>query len=152
MMMDEYQGYYIEDLEEGMSGSYAKTVTEADVVLYAGLSGDNNPVHINEEFASNTFARGRIVHGMYLAGLISCVLGTRLPGPGAIYLDQFIKFKAPVRIGDTVKATATVRAIDRERKRITLETVCTVKGRVVVVGEATVLVASRAEQQETAAA
>ncbi len=141
--MSELHGYYLEDLKEGMSASYAKTITEADVILFAGITGDDNPVHINDEFATETMFKGRIVHGMFSAGLISCVLGTRLPGPGAIYIDQQLTFKAPVRIGDTVTATATVTALDSKRRRVTLETVCTVKGKVVVEGTATNRVDSR---------
>lgn len=135
--------YYLEDLEAGMTASYARTVTETDVVLFAGLSGDNNPVHINEEFASNTFAKGRIVHGMFLGGLISCVLGTRMPGPGAIYVSQSMRFKAPVRINDTVKATVTITSIDTERRRVKMDTVCTVRGREVCTGEAEAMVGRR---------
>ena len=142
-MSEDLHGYYIEDLSEGMSASYAKTITEADVVLFAGISGDDNPVHINEEFASQTMFKGRIVHGMFCAGLISCVAGTRLPGPGAIYIDQQMKFKAPVRIGDTVTATITVTAVDREKRRVQTTTQCTVKGKVVVDGGATFMVDAR---------
>lgn len=145
--MQELHGYYIEDLTVGMSASYAKTVTEADVILFAGISGDNNPMHINEEFASQTQFKSRIVHGMFMAGLISCVLGTRLPGPGAIYVDQQLKFRAPVRIGDTVTALATIKDINLERRRVVLETVCTVKDTVVVKGEATLMVSARAAVQ-----
>lgn len=142
-MPHELQGYCIEDLEPGMMGSYTRTVTEADLVLFAGLSGDNNPVHINEEFASATFAKGRIAHGIFLGGLISCVLGTRMPGPGAIYLGQDLRFRAPVRIGDTVKAQANVEEVDPESRQVVLETTCYVRNRVVVTGQARVLVGSR---------
>ena len=142
-MSQDLHGYYLEDLTIGMSASYAKTVTEADVILFAGISGDDNPVHINEEFASQTMFKSRIVHGMFSAALISCVAGTRLPGPGAIYIDQQLRFKAPVRIGDTVTATATVKEINAERRRVKLETRCTVKGNVVVEGEATFMVDRR---------
>jgi 3-hydroxybutyryl-CoA dehydratase len=96
------QGYCIEDLTVGMTASFAKTITDADIVLYAGISGDTNPVHINQEYASGTMFQGRIAHGMLTAGLISAVLGTKLPGPGCIYMSQTLKFKAPVRSGDTV--------------------------------------------------
>jgi 3-hydroxybutyryl-CoA dehydratase len=136
-------GYYLEDLAVGMSASYSKTVTEADVTLFAGVSGDDNPVHINEEFAAETIFKGRIAHGMFSAGLISAVLGTRLPGPGSIYVAQQLKFKAPVRIGDTLTATATVKEVDMERKRVILETMCSVKGKMVVDGEATMMVDAR---------
>ncbi len=141
--MQELHGYYLEDLHIGMKASYAKTITEADVVLFAGVTGDDNPVHINAEYAEQTMFEQRIVHGMFSAGLISAVLGTRMPGPGAIYIDQQLKFKAPVHIGDTVTATATVLEIDEKRRRVKLETICTVKGKVVAEGVATNMVDRR---------
>ncbi len=141
--MSELHGYYLEDLHVGQSASFAKTVSESDVYTFAGITGDNNPVHINAEFAATTPFKERIVHGMFSAGLISAVLGTRLPGPGAIYIDQSLKFKAPVLIGDTVKATATVTEIDAKRRRITLKTTCTVKDKVVADGAATIMVDKR---------
>ncbi len=141
--MKDLHGYYIEDLQVGMSDCFAKTVTEADVILFAGITGDSNPVHINEEFAAGTIFKGRIVHGEFSGGLISAVLGTRLPGPGAIFVAQSMRFKAPVRINDTVTDTVTVKEINPERRRVILATVCTVKGKVVVEGEATMMVDSR---------
>jgi len=141
--MQDLHGYYLEDLEVGMSDSYAKTITEADVVMFAGISGDNNPVHINAEYAAQTMFGQRIVHGMFSAALISAVLGTRLPGPGAIYVDQQLKFKAPVHIGDTVTATATVVEINQERRRVKLETVVKVGDKVVAEGIATNMVDRR---------
>ena len=143
-MSDDLHGYYIEDLEPGMSASYARTVTEADVVLFAGVSGDDNPIHINDEFAQASPMGGRIAHGLYTASLISTVAGTRLPGPGAVYVTQSLKFRAPVRIGDTVKATITVKEIDPKRRRVNCETVCTVADKPVLTGEAQFLVDSRA--------
>lgn len=140
---DEFVGHYVEDLSVGMSASFAKTVSEADVVLFAGVSGDTNPVHINEEFAKNTMFKTRIAHGMLSAGFISAVLGTKLPGQGAIYMSQSLKFKAPVRIGDTVKATATVAEVIPEKKRVVMKTVCTVGETVVLEGEAMLMVPSR---------
>lgn len=137
------QGYYLEDLKVGMTASYAKTVTEADVVLFAGISGDTNPVHMNEEFAKETMFQGRIAHGMLSASFISTVLGTKLPGPGAIYLSQNLKFKAPVRTGDTVSATATITDIVPEKKRVVMQTVCLVRNQVVLEGEAVVMVPAR---------
>ncbi len=139
-MMTELHGLYLEDLKEGMKASYAKTITEADVVLFAGITGDDNPVHINAEYAEQTMFEQRIVHGMFSAGLISAVLGTRLPGPGAIYIDQQLSFKAPVHIGDTVVATATVVEINEERRRVRLETICRVNNKVVAEGFATNMV------------
>lgn len=141
--MQEIHGYYLEDLEVGMSESYAKTISESDVYLFAGVSGDNNPVHINEEYAQTTMFKKRIVHGMFSAALISTVAGTRLPGPGCIYIDQQIKFKAPVFIGDTAKATITVTEIDEARRRIKARTDVTVGDKIVATGEATFMVDKR---------
>ncbi|BBB31455.1 MaoC family dehydratase [Neptunomonas japonica] len=141
--MQELHGFYLEDLEVGQTANYAKTITEADVVLFAGISGDDNPVHINAEYAAQTMFKDRIVHGMFSAALISAVLGTRMPGPGAIYIDQQLSFKAPVYIGDTVTATATVMEINEQRRRVTLKTVCTVKGKIVAEGVATNMVDRR---------
>jgi len=142
--MNELDGYDIEDLEVGMSASFAKTITEADIVLFAGASGDNNAMHINEEFAQGTPFGGRIAHGMLTASVISAAIAGRLPGPGTVYLGQNLRFKAPVRPGDTVHATVTVKELMPERRRIALTTVCTVGGKVVIDGEALVMPTSRA--------
>ncbi len=142
--MNPLGGYNVEELQPGMSASIAKTVTETDVVLFAGISTDTNPVHLNEEFAATTAFGGRIAHGMLSVGFISAVLGTKLPGPGTIYLGQTLKFKAPVRIGDTVTATVTVREVNTEKKRVILDTVCTVAGKAVIEGEATTMCTSAA--------
>jgi 3-hydroxybutyryl-CoA dehydratase len=135
--MNSLGGYNIEDLQVGMSGSVAKTVTEADVVLFAGISTDTNPMHLDEEWAKTTQFGGRIAQGMLSAGFISAVLANKMPGPGTVYLGQTLKFKAPVRIGDTVKATVTVREVMAERRRCILDAVCTVNGKVVIEGEST---------------
>ena len=124
----------------GRSASVAKTITEADILLFAAVSTDTNPVHLDAEAAKASPFGERIAHGMLSAGLISAVLGTKLPGPGTIYLGQTLKFRAPVRIGDTVTATAEVSAYDPGKRRATLRTTCTVGGVVVIEGEATVLV------------
>lgn len=137
------QGYYIEDLNEGMEASFSKTVTEADIVLFAGVSGDTNPVHIDEEAAKKSVFEGRIAHGMLTASYLSTVLGTRLPGPGCIYLSQSLRFKGPVRIGDTVTAIVRVKEIMASKKRVILETLCQVRGKDVLDGEAIVMVSSR---------
>ncbi len=126
----------IEDIEIGQSATYERTVTDADIVKFAEISGDDNPVHLDEEFAAKTLFKGRIAHGMLAASFISTTVGTKLPGYGAIYISQSLRFKAPVRIGDAVVTTATVKAINAERKRVTMETVCSVGGTVVVEGEA----------------
>ncbi|MDE2584920.1 MAG: MaoC family dehydratase [Betaproteobacteria bacterium] len=140
--MNALNGYDIEDLQPGMSASIAKTVTDADIVLFAGVSTDTNAVHLNEDFAKNTMFGGRIAHGMLSAGFISAVLGTRLPGPGSIYLGQTLKFKAPVRPGDTVTATVTVKEVLVAKKRVILDTVCTVGGKPVIEGEASIMCTS----------
>ena len=141
--MASYGGYFIEDLKVGQRETFAKTVTEADIVLYAGISGDTNPMHLNEEYASQTMFKGRIAHGMLTAGFISAVLGARMPGPGAIYLSQTLRFKAPVRPGDTVTADCEITEIDLAKRRVTLRTLCLVKGKPVVEGEAVVMPPSR---------
>ncbi len=137
------QGLFFEDLTVGQTASFGKTITEADILLFSAVSGDTNPVHLDAEFAATTPFKGRIAHGMLSAGLISAVLGTRLPGPGTIYLGQTLKFRAPVHIGDTVTATVTVATLDPVKKRATLTTVCTVGGKPVIEGEASVMIPSR---------
>ena len=140
-MNDQY-GYDIEDLKIGMSASYAKTITEADIVLFAGVSGDNNAVHTNEEFAATTAFGGRIAHGFLTASVISAAVANRLPGPGTVYLGQQLRFRAPVRPGDTVHAMVTVKSVDLVKARAVLETVCRVRDVVVIDGEATVMTSS----------
>ena len=136
-------GLCLEDLSLGQSAEISHTVTDADIRAFAAVSGDNNPVHLDEAYAAATPFKTRIAHGMLSAGYISAVLGTRLPGPGAIYISQTMNFKRPVRIGDEVITRATVAAIDSERARVTLTTVCEVAGKPVVEGEAVVMVPRR---------
>lgn len=136
-------GYYFEDLEVGMSARRVRTVTDADIHAFAELSGDNNPVHLNDDFAAATMFKSRIAHGMLSAAYISAVLGMDLPGPGAVYVSQSLKFKAPVRAGDEVTAAATVTALSPEKRFAVLETLCTVGGAPVLTGEATVMVSAR---------
>jgi 3-hydroxybutyryl-CoA dehydratase len=140
--MDEH-GFYLEDLNPGMTAVFGKTITEADILMFAGVSGDTNPVHLNEEFAGLTDFHGRIAHGMLTASLISTVIGTKLPGPGCIYLGQSLKFLAPVRAGETVRATVTIREVNAERRRVTMDTICTVAGKEVLTGEAVIMVQRR---------
>ncbi len=137
-------GIAFEDMHIGQTASVGKTITEADVLLFAAVSLDTNPVHMNAEAAAVSIFKERVAHGMLSAGLISAVLGTQLPGPGTIYLAQTLQFRRPVKIGDTVTATAEVTALDAEKKRATLKTVCTVAGKIVIEGEATVMPRSRA--------
>ena len=122
---------------------FAKTITDADIITFAGISGDTNPVHLNHEFAAETIFEGRIAHGMLTASFISTVIGTKMPGPGCIYVSQNLRFKAPVRSGDTVTATCTVTKLIPEKRFIELKTVCTVAGKPVVDGEATIMVPTR---------
>ena len=142
--MNELNGYDYEDLEVGMTATFAKTISEADIVLFAGASGDNNAVHIDEEFARTTPFKGRIAHGMLTASVISAAIAGRLPGAGTIYLGQNLRFKAPVRPGETVHATVTVKELLAQKRRVVLNTVCTVGGRVVIDGDAIVMPTSRA--------
>lgn len=131
---------YLEDLEAGQTAELRRTVTEADIVAFADVTGDDNPLHLDEAYAATTPFKGRIAHGMLSAGYISAVLGTQLPGPGAIYVSQTLNFRRPVRIGDEVTAEVKVAAIDPARGRVTLETACVVAGKTVVEGEAVVMV------------
>ena len=141
--MNELNGYDIEDLELGMSASFAKTICEADIVLFAAASGDNNAMHVNDEFASATQFKGRIAHGMLTASVISAAIANKLPGPGTVYLGQTLRFRAPVRPGDTVHATVTVKELQLDRRRVALTTVCTVRDQVVIEGDALVMTTSR---------
>ena len=144
-------GMCFEDLTVGQKASFGKTITEADVVLFAAVTGDTNPMHLNAEYAKTTVFGERIAHGMLAAGLITKVLGTQLPGPGTLYMSQTLKFRAPVRIGETVTATVEVLALHPEKHRATLRTVCTVKGEPVLEGEAFVSVPRRADRAVPAA-
>ena len=137
------QGYYYEDLTVGMQAEFSKTIRAEDIVKFSEVSGDDNPLHLDEDYAKTTRFKTRIAHGMLSAGFISAVLGTKLPGPGSIYVSQSLKFKAPVRIGDTVTAIATVKEINPKKPRVVLETLCWVEGKLVTEGEALVLVPKR---------
>ena len=133
----------IEDIEIGMVRFLRKTVTDRDISLFAEVSTDHNPVHLDESYAQDTIFQGRVAHGLLTAALISAVIGEQLPGHGAVYLGQSLKFMAPVRPGDTVYAEVKVTAIDHAKRRVTLETHCAVGDTVVLKGEALVLAPSR---------
>jgi 3-hydroxybutyryl-CoA dehydratase len=135
--------YYIEDLKPGMSESFTKTVTERDIELFGEVSGDVNPVHFDEEFAKGTIFRGRIAHGVLSASYISTVLGMKMPGPGTIFMSLTTRFKAPVRIGDVVTATCTVREVVADKRRVLFDCVCKVGEVTVVDGEALVMAPAR---------
>lgn len=144
-MADEnLQGYYFEDLIAGMTASFGKTITEADVLMFAAVSGDTNPSHINEEFSKSTRMKTRVAHGMLTASLISAVLGCKLPGPGCLYVSQTANFRAPVRLGDTVTAQVTLSRLLPEKNLVEFETVCRVGETSVVDGTALLWVPSRA--------
>lgn len=133
----------IEDLEIGMTRHVSKVVTEEDIQMFAQVSTDHNPVHLDDDYAQDTIFEGRIAHGMLTAGLISAVIGEQLPGHGTVYLGQTLKFLAPVRPGDLVRAEVEVTAIDYAKRRVTMDTHCAVGGKKVLKGEAVVLAPSR---------
>ena len=132
-------GKTMDAISLGDAAEFTKTVTETDVYLYAGITGDLNPAHINQTYAEGTFFKGRIAHGMLTAGFISSILGMQLPGPGTIYLSQTLKFLAPVRMGDTITGRAEVVEIIKEKNRLRLQTTCRNQdGTLVLDGEALV--------------
>lgn len=140
-------GYYLEDLSPDMEASVSKTITDEDVRAFAKLSGDINPVHIDDDFAAGTMFKKRIAHGFLTGALFSTVLGTKLPGPGCIYVSQTMKFKGPVYIGDEVVATCKITAVDTEKARVTLACDCAVNGKTVLEGEALMMVDRKAAGQ-----
>jgi 3-hydroxybutyryl-CoA dehydratase len=137
------QGYFLEDLQIGQSATYSRTVSEQDVQKFGEVSGDMNPLHFDEDYAKTTLFHGRIAHGMLSASYISAVLGTKLPGPGSIFMTATIRFRAPVRIGDTVDTVVSVREIVTEKKRVIFDCQCKVKDTVVIEAEALIMVPSK---------
>ena len=137
------KGVYFEELSLGQEASLAKTVSEADIVAFADISGDRNPVHLDPEYAATTIFKERIAHGMLSAAYISAVFGMKLPGPGAIYISQTLNFKAPVKIGDTVVTAVKVIELVPEKRRARFECVCSVNDKPVVQGEALLMVPAR---------
>ncbi|WP_412565196.1 MaoC family dehydratase [Thalassobius sp. MITS945101] len=133
----------IEDIEMGMTRYLRKVVTDEDIEMFAKVSTDHNPVHLDEDYAKDTIFSGRIAHGMLTAGLISAVIGEQLPGHGTIYMGQTLKFMAPVRPGDMVLAEVEVTGIDLAKRRVQLDCRCLVDGKPVLKGEATVLAPSK---------
>lgn len=136
-------GLFFEDLHLDQSAQIARTVSAADVEAFAAVSGDDNPLHLDEAYAQTTPFKRRIAHGMLTGAYISAVLGSRLPGPGAVYVSQSLRFRRPVGLGDEVTTTVTVRELDPRRGHATFTTVCTVAGKTVADGEAVVLVPKR---------
>lgn len=143
MTIMERKTYHFEDLELGMEASFQKTVTEADIVSFAGVSGDKNPVHLDADYAARTIFKQRIAHGMLTASYISAVFGMEMPGPGAIYVSQTLNFKAPVRIGDVVTAKVKLLELIPAKRRARFECVCLVGGKPVLEGEAVLMVPGR---------
>lgn len=137
------QGYTIDELSVGMTASYERVVTVADIEAFAAVSGDHNPVHLDDAYAKTTMFKGRIAHGLLGASFISTVLASKLPGPGTVYLGQTLAFKRPVRPGETVEARVTVSQLNRDKGHVVLKTECRVGERVVIDGEATVLAPQR---------
>jgi 3-hydroxybutyryl-CoA dehydratase len=140
-----FSRYYFEDLVLGMEASLTHVVSTQDLDTFAALTGDRNPIHLDEDFASRSIFKGRIAHGMLTATFISAILGTQLPGPGAIYISQTLNFRAPVRIGDEVVATARIAELFPEKKRVLFSCDCSVTGKTVLEGDALLLVPSRAQ-------
>lgn len=132
------QGFYFEDLSVGQSAELTRTATDEAIRMFAQVSGDVNPVHLDEAFAAQTSFGGRVAHGLLAASYVSAVVGDRLPGPGTVYLTQSLRFRRPVRVGDEVTAKVTVKALHPGRGHVTLTTVCTVGGKTVLDGEALV--------------
>lgn len=138
--MDIKTSFTITEITIGMTASYTQTISDADVKAFAGVSGDHNPVHLSEDYAKNSRFKNRIAHGLLTASFFSAIFGTKLPGEGCVYAGQNLQFKKPVYLGDTVVAKVTVIAIDILKKRVTFETVCTVKDRVVTTGTAEIFI------------
>lgn len=134
---------FLEDMEPGLTRSFTRVVGDEDIERFGALSGDRNPIHFDDDYAAGTRFKGRIAHGMLSAALLSTLFGMHLPGIGAVYLSQTLKFRAPVRPGDTLAISGTVREVDRERCRIAVDCSCRVGETVVVEGEAQILVPSR---------
>ncbi len=144
MTLQTSQAYAFEDLAVGMEASYARTVTAADIATFAEVTGDKNPVHLDEVFAARTVFKEPIAHGMLTAGYISTVFGMELPGPGAIYVSQTLNFRGPVKIGDVVIARVRVMELYPAKKRARFDCVCLVNGKAVLEGEAVLMVPGRA--------
>lgn len=135
--------YFFEDLEIGMEASFQRVVTDGDIVAFAEVTGDKNPVHLDAAYAAKTLFKERIAHGMMTASYISTVFGTELPGPGVIYISQTLNFRAPVKIGDKVTAKVKVVELFPAKRRARFECLCHVDGKVVLEGEAMLMVPAR---------
>ena len=130
------KGFDVEEIEVGMTASYSQTITDADVKSFSGISGDNNPVHMSDDYAVQSKFGKRIAHGLLTSSFFSALFGTRLPGPGCVYVSQNLNFRRPVYLGDTVCAEITVTEIDVAKRRVFFDTICSVSGRKVITGNA----------------
>ncbi|WP_223466037.1 MaoC family dehydratase [Pseudomonas sp. GL-RE-26] len=130
----------ITEIEIGMKASYSQTITDSDIKAFAGLSGDHNPVHVDSEYAAKSRFGKRIAHGLMSAGFFSAIFGTRIPGPGCVYVSQNLNFLRPVYIDDTVTAEVEVTKVDQEKRRISFDTICRVKGKKVITGSAEIFI------------
>lgn len=126
----------LEEIEIGMEVSYSQTITDADIKAFSGISGDKNPVHMDDEYAKNSRYKKRIVHGMLSSSFFSALFGTKIPGEGCVYVAQSLRFKRPVYLDDTVVASVTVTNVDLKKKKVFFQTVCKVNNKIVIDGEA----------------
>jgi hypothetical protein len=133
----------IEEIKIGMKASYSQTITDTDIKAFAGISGDRNPVHMDEEYASNSRYKKRIAHGLMTASYFSALFGTKIPGEGCVYVSQTLNFKKPVYVGDTVTATVEVFNVDLEKFRVFFRTICRVKQRIVTDGVAEIYIPNK---------
>ena len=140
---DKLHGFYFEEIEVGQEALISKTITESDIISFANITGDNNPVHISNSFAERTIFKKVVAHGFLSASLISAVIGMQLPGPGSIYINQTLAFLAPVFPGDTIEVKVRVKSKDEKKNRVILETFCEKKGKKILNGEAEILVESK---------
>ena len=148
MKLDQFNklhGFFIQDLKVGQEAILSKTITEADITNFSGVTGDNNPVHISDDFASKTIFKKRVAHGFFTASLISTLIATKLPGPGSIYISQTLKFLAPAYIGDNILTRVIIQKIDKEKRRVNLLTECFISDKKILTGEAEILVDSKNE-------
>ncbi|PPR43081.1 MAG: (R)-specific enoyl-CoA hydratase [Alphaproteobacteria bacterium MarineAlpha8_Bin1] len=148
MKLDQFNklhGFFIQDLKVGQEAILSKTITEADITNFSGVTGDNNPVHISDDFASKTIFKKRVAHGFFTASLISTLIATKLPGPGSIYISQTLKFLAPAYIGDNILTRVIIQKIDKEKRRVNLLTECFISDKKILTGEAEILVDKKSE-------
>ena len=148
MKLDQFNklhGFFIQDLKVVQEAILSKTITEADIANFSGVTGDNNPVHISDDFASKTIFKKRVAHGFFTASLISTLIATKLPGPGSIYISQTLKFLAPAYIGDNILTRVIIQKIDKEKRRVNLLTECFISNKKILTGEAEILVDKKSE-------